>query len=71
MGVDYDGDVGPFFKTIAYQRQFDDDRENPLSMRGKGHIGVQDQAGGFVITSNDNIDAMKKDGLYAEIFREV
>ena len=47
--VDYDGDVGTFFDAIAYEKEFDEDRENPVSMGGDGHVGVQDQAGKFII----------------------
>ena len=32
--VDYDGVVGPFFSDIADKKDIDDDRYNPVSMRG-------------------------------------
>ena len=63
--VDYVGDVGLFFDTIVYEKEFDDDRENPMSMGGEVHVEVEDQYGKFILLSNDNIDAMKKDDLYA------
>ena len=43
--VDYDGGVGPFFDATAYDKEFDDDRENPVSRVGEGNIGVKYQAG--------------------------
>ena len=33
-GVGYDWVVGPFFFFIADEKEFDDDRENPVSMGG-------------------------------------
>ena len=42
--VDSDGEVGPFFDAIAYEKYFDHDRENPVSMRGEGATEVEDFA---------------------------
>ena len=69
MGVDYDGDVGPFFDAIADEKEFGDDRDNTVSMGGEGHVGVEDQDGKFVLLSIDKIDATKKDGFYAGILQ--
>ena len=33
--VDYNGEVGTFFDTIAYQKEFDDDINNPVSTGGE------------------------------------
>ena len=40
-------------------------------MGGEVHVEVKDQYGKFVIISNDNIDAIKKDDFYAGIFQRV
>ena len=40
-----------------------------MSMGGEGHAEVKYQSGNFVPISNSDIDAMKKDQLYAEILR--
>ena len=62
--------MGTFFGAIADKKEFDYDRENHVSMGGEGHVEVEDQAGDFVLLSNDKIDAMKKDYIYADFFRE-
>ena len=67
--IDCDGDVSPFFGAIAYEKKFDDDRDNHVSLGGKGHVGVKDQDRKSVLLSNYNIDAMKKDNFYAEILK--
>ena len=40
-----------------------------MSMGGEGPVEVEDQAGKFVLLSNEKIDAMNKDYLYAEILQ--
>ena len=50
--VDYDGVVGPFFSEIADKKDIDDDRYNPVSMRGQVNVEVEDQSGNFVTLSN-------------------
>ena len=40
-------------------------------MVGKVHAEVEDQAGSFILVSNKNIDAIKKDGLYADILLKI
>ena len=40
--VDSDGHAGPFFDAIADEKEFDDDRENPVSMGGEAHAEVKD-----------------------------
>ena len=67
--VDYDGEVSPFFDAIADEKEFNDVRENPVSMGGKGDLEAEDQAGKFVPLSNDKIDEMKKDDFYADILQ--
>ena len=47
--VDYDGDVGLFFYAIADEKEFDDSRDNLVSMVGEGHFEVEYQAGKFVL----------------------
>ena len=42
-----------------------------MSMGGDGHVEVKDQAGKFVLLSNDNICAMKSDNLYDDIYQRV
>ena len=69
MGVDYDGGVGPFFDAVVDEKEFSNDRENPVSMGGKGHIEVEDQSGKFVPLSNYKIGAAKKEYLYADHFQ--
>ena len=64
--VDSDGEVGPILDAIADEREFDDDRDNTVSMEGKGYNEVKDQSGKFVKISNRDIDAMKKYQLYAD-----
>ena len=64
--VDSDGEVGPILDAIADKREFNDDRDNPVSMEGKGYNEVKDQSGKFVKISNRDIDAMKKYQLYAD-----
>ena len=41
--------------------------ENPVSMGGEVTTEVKYKAGKFVPLLNDNINAMKKDQLYADI----
>ena len=67
--VDYDGEFSPFFDAISNKKNFDDNRYNPVYMVGEGHFEVEDQAGKFVSLSNDKIDVMEKDDLYAEILQ--
>ena len=67
--VDSDGEVGPFFGAIADEKEFDDDRENPVSKGGEGATEVKYQARKLITLSNDKIDAMKKDQLYADILQ--
>ena len=43
------------------------DRDNPVSMGGKGLVEVEDQSGKFVPLSNYNSDEMKKDYFCAEL----
>ena len=33
-----------FFYAIAYEKEYDDDRENPVSMGGEAHVEVQYQS---------------------------
>ena len=40
-----------------------------MSMGGEGHVELEKQYGRFVPLSNKNIDAMKKDSLYADILQ--
>ena len=35
--VDSDGDIGPFFYAITDKKEFDKEKENPVSMGGEGH----------------------------------
>ena len=46
--VDSDAEVGPFLDAIAYEKEFDDNRENTVSMGGKGHVEVEYKAGKLV-----------------------
>ena len=39
--VDSDGDVGTFFDSIEDEKEFDYNRENPVSMEGEGHVEVK------------------------------
>ena len=64
--VDYDGEVGPILDAISYEMEFDNDRDNPVSMEGKGYNEVKDQSGRFVKLSNRDIDATKKYKFYAD-----
>ena len=66
-GVDSDGGVGPFFDAIAYEKEFDDNRENPMSMGGEGHAEVEYQAGKLIELSNSDIHAMKKEIFYYKL----
>ena len=36
-------------------------------MGGEGHVEVEDQAGEFVLLTNERIGAIKKDYLFADI----
>ena len=56
-----------FFGAIADKNDFDDDRDDTVSMGEEGHVEVKDQGGEIVILSNDKIDATKEDSFYAEI----
>ena len=38
--VDSDGEAGSFFDSNAYEKEFDDKRENPVSMGGEVHAEV-------------------------------
>ena len=38
--VDSDGEVGPFFNTIADEKGFDNVRENTVSKGGEVHVEV-------------------------------
>ena len=67
--VDSDGEVGPFSSTITDEKEFENDRDNPVLMGGGGHVGVEDQAGKLVPISNGNINAMNKENFYPEIFQ--
>ena len=69
--VDYGGYFGSFFGAIADKKDFEDNRENPVSMRGEGHVEVEDQSDKLVLLSNANIYAMKKDNFMLSFFREV
>ena len=42
-----DGGVGPFLNVIADDKEFDDDRDNPVSMGGKGQVEVEYQDWNF------------------------
>ena len=42
-----------------------------MSVGGQGHVEVKDQSGEFILLSNENIDAMRKDDFYAELFQRV
>ena len=68
--VDYDRLVGPFFSTIADEKEIDNVRDNPVSMRREEHIEVEDQVGKFVPLPNDNIDAMEKEIFIMRFCRE-
>ena len=46
--VGYDGEVGPFFDAIVDEKDYENDGENPLSMLGEVHVGVEDKSGRFV-----------------------
>ena len=48
---------------------FYNDMDNHVSMGGEGHAEVKDQAMKFIPLSNGEIDATKKDQLYAEILQ--
>ena len=56
-----------FFGAIADENDFDNDRDDTVSMGEEGHVEVKDQGGEIVILSNDKIDATKEDSFYAEI----
>ena len=58
------------FDEIADEKDSDNDRDNPVSMVGEGHVEVEDQSGRFVPILNDNINAMKRDDFCSEIFIE-
>ena len=57
-----------FFGAIADDNYFDDNRDDTVSMGEEVHVEVKYQGGDFVILLKENIDAMKKDSFYAEIF---
>ena len=65
-----DVDISPFFGAIADENQFDQSKKNPVPMGGEGHVEVEDQSGRFILIYNENVDAMKKDVFYDDIFRE-
>ena len=56
-----------FFGAISDENDFDNDRDDTVSMGEEGHVEVKDQGGEIVILSNDKIDATKEDSFYAEI----
>ena len=64
--VDSDGEVGPILYAIADEREFDNDRDNHVSMEGKGYNEVKYQSGRFVKLSNRDIDATKKYKFYSD-----
>ena len=68
--VDCDVEVAPFLDAIANEKDFDDNRENPVYMVGEGNVEVEDQSGKFVPISNYKIDATEKDNFYDEIFQK-
>ena len=64
--VDYDRDVVRFFDAIEDEKEFVDNRENPVSMGGDGHVEFEDQYGNLILLSNDDFDATDKDDLYVD-----
>ena len=69
-GVDSNGLVGPFLYAIEDEKEFDDGRDNTVSMVGEGHFEVKDQSGKFVPILDENIDAMEKDNFIMRFWRE-
>ena len=67
--VDNDGDVGPFFYIISDEKDFEYDRYNPVSMGGEVNVEVEYQDGKCILLYYENIYAMNKDYMYAEIFQ--
>ena len=68
---DSDGESGPLFDTIADDKEFDNYRENTVSMGGEINVEVEYQSRKFVILSNDKIDEIKKDGFYDEVLHRI
>ena len=54
---------------MTYEKQFDNDRDNQISMGGQATTEAVDKGGVFVPLSNKNIDAMKNIQFYSEIFK--
>ena len=67
--VDSGGGVGKILGVIADEKEFDNDRDNTVSMVEEVHAEVEDQDGRFVLVSNNKIDTMKKDQLCADILK--
>ena len=64
--VDSNGEVGPILDAISDEREYDEDRDNPVSTEGKGYNEVKYQSGRFVKLSNRDIDATKKYKFYSD-----
>ena len=58
--VDSDGEVGSILDAISDEREYDDDRDNPVSTEGKVYNEVKYQSGKFVKLSNHDVGATKK-----------
>ena len=67
MEVYSNGEVGPFLYAISDEKNFDNDRYNPVSIGGEVYVEVEDQDRKFVTLSNENIDTMKEDDFYSEL----
>ena len=67
--VHYNREVGPFFGSIADDKEFDGDRENHVYMVGEENVKVKYQDGKFITLSSYKINAMKKNYLYGDIFQ--
>ena len=52
----------PFF-AIADEKEFEDVRDNPVSVGGEVHVEKEYQSGKFVTISNDKIDLSNEDNL--------